>query len=108
MFKEILADAFPIIEKFAPIVATALGCPIPAIASVALNLVSSAFECQKKDLPSLIQTIIADPNAEAKLTQVAGSLPNISEQSISNMIRLPTDFEINVKIHWDATNHIDN
>ena len=71
MFKDLLGDIFPIIEKAAPILATALGSPIAGSASViALNLLASAFGININDANKLSTAIYADPDAAIKLKEV--------------------------------------
>jgi hypothetical protein len=67
-FKAALQDILPIIEKGAPIVASALGSPL---AGVAVSALASAFDGDFKDIPGLIEHIksSADPDGQLQEAQ---------------------------------------
>ena len=62
MFKELLTDAWPIIEKTAPIVAAALGGPYAGTATLVFNLLSKNFLAERRRIfQSLVKNIMDDP-----------------------------------------------
>ena len=68
MFKDVLGDAFPLIEKFAPLIATAVSSPAAGAATmIGLNLLANAFGIKPSSLDKLGDSIVGDPNCEKKL-----------------------------------------
>jgi len=104
MFKEILADAWPIIEAASPIVATALGGPLGGTASIVFKLLGNAFNCPTHDIPTLVKNIIEDPEAHAKLLTVQSGIPDAYKQMLKDILRLPDEAEINIKMKWESQN----
>ena len=72
-FRELLSDAMPIIEKFAPIVATKINLPLGS-SLMLLGLVYTAFDAPSKDgnfdFAQLSKNIVNDPDVDSKLKQL--------------------------------------
>lgn len=74
MFKEILGEAFPIIQKVAPVIAGAVGSPVAgAAAMLGVNLVANAFGISNRDIHKLGDAILSNPDADNRLTELEGS-----------------------------------
>lgn len=101
MFKEALSEVFPLIEKVAPVVAQALGGPYAGTASLVLGLVAKAFGVDKHDVPALVKSILEDPESHAKLLDVQSEIPNEFVEMFRNLLKLPKEAEVNVKLRWD-------
>ncbi len=101
MFKEILGDAFPIIEKAAPILAGILGSPVSGVvANVALKAVAKKFgidDLAANDLPAAITN---DPEAEHKLCQLEQM---VSDFFKDHSIPMPSHLEVNLTVKADFT-----
>lgn len=66
-WKEAFVDILPVIEKAAPIIATAIGSPMAGTASVALSVLAKVFSQQQWDIPGIVHAVTNDPEAESKL-----------------------------------------
>lgn len=96
MFKELLKDAWPLIEKGAPILAGALGSPVAGIgASLAINMLGSAFGVNPNNIDELKNAIINHPLSNDLLADVENGF------SVFFKNRLPLKAEINVKLEWE-------
>lgn len=104
MFSEILKAAFPIIEKTAPVLAGALGSPLAGMgANFAISLLSSKFGIKPKDIEDLSHSILNDPNAEDKLTELEETFAHWFATNTSK-IPLPSNAELNIKVNWNRVN----
>lgn len=93
MFKEILGDAFPLLEKYAPMVASTLGSPIAGSATAfVLNSLRTSFGINDPDISKLGAAIVSSNDACDILSQLESNLKNI---------RLPSSIEINIKLAWN-------
>ena len=102
MFKELLGEAFPIIEKVAPLVASLVGSPIAGIAStVAISALGKAFGVSSSDVAQISQAITADPDG------CSGKLANLESQFAewfqngATSLKMPSAVEVNVKMNWN-------
>jgi hypothetical protein len=102
MFNEMFHEALPLIEKAAPMLAAALGCPYVSTATLAVNLISKAFGAEKQDLPTLVKNILEDPLSQQKLAGVQSSLSNEHKELLIDKLRLPSSAELNIKLEWSA------
>lgn len=68
--KELLKDSFPVIEKFAPTVAGALGGPIGVAVGFIVPALAKAFGADPTDFNDISDKIINDPNVSEKLQHV--------------------------------------
>jgi hypothetical protein len=103
MFKEILGEAFPIVQRVAPIIATALGSPIAGSATMfGLNLLASAFGVNPSNIKSLENAIVTDPDAESRLGDLESQFSDWF-QSNAHKFKMPLKAEINVKLEWQPT-----
>lgn len=104
MFKEILGDAFPIIEKFAPIIGSALGSPAAGTAAgYLINLVANAFGVNISDIRKLAPAILGDDRAGEKLSDLEFTFADwIQNASRNFQLKLPQKIELNLKVEWAA------
>lgn len=101
MFKQILQDIFPILEKVAPTFATALGSPIAGVASTfALSILANKFGLNPKDVAKLPEVINADPECNDKLCEIENTFADWFKNN-AQQIKSPSKAEINVKVEWD-------
>lgn len=97
--KGLFGDAIPIIQKFAPSVASAITSPIGFAAGYVLPLLASAFNTSPRDLNTLAAKIFEDPNAGEKLAEIehdhgdwlCGILQSVTHLSSA---------DIHVKLEW--------
>jgi hypothetical protein len=102
MFKELLADVFPVIEKAAPIIAQALGGPFVGTAITAFNLLSKVFGSSTYDIPLLVKNIMEDPESHQKLLQIQSDFPAAMKEMFIKSLKLPIEAEINIRLVWEA------
>lgn len=101
MFKEILGDAFPLIEKLAPAFASALTSPMGgAITLTAINLLSNAFGLNPKEVKKLGETIVNDPDSDSILENLEETFSALIRQNWN--LKMPTKAEITIKLEWPA------
>jgi len=101
LIKEGLKDAIPLIEKFAPAIASLIG-GVPGIAaSSALSLLNSAFNSNSSDLPGLATKILSDPNVESKLQEL-NNTHGTWLTYVENLKKLKKA-EININLEWDTS-----
>lgn len=101
MFKEVLADVFPLIEKFAPTVANALGSPWAGAVSIGvLNLLGNAFGVNPADPKNLCTHIQATSDAEGILSQLEFNFADWIKSS-NVQFKMPNKAELNIKLEWD-------
>ncbi len=100
--KELLNDAFPIIEKCAPSIAGAIG-GVPGFAlGFILPALSKAFNAPSGDIPQLVTNILNDPDNKAKLAKIQDEHGWIATLS-TEMNRL-AGAEITVRLNWITPN----
>lgn len=106
MFKDILGEVFPVIEKAAPIFASVLGSPLAGGAtSIALNLLGTAFGVNPAQIEDLKTAIKSNPRSE----DIIGRLEDMFSawiKSNGDMI-MPRRLEVNVKLEWPDDNSKD-
>ena len=93
MFKEILGDAFPLIEKFAPAIATAVATPTAGLATaVGMHLLGVAFGIQPGNADALKDAIMHNPE----------QLGSLNEKFVKyfQFVRMPAEAELNIKLKW--------
>lgn len=95
-FKELLGEAFPIIEKCAPVVATAVGGNIAGTAIAALMLVGKYFNSPKPfRVTDIKDAILNHPESESILKNLAenfsGEMVDILKQHFPKEIEINTD-----------------
>lgn len=95
MLKDIFGEAFPILEKFAPLLAGAVGSPGASFGTaVALNVLARAFDLPPNELGQIKEAIVSDPEAQNKLETIEGNFSNWFKNN-----HLTVDMDI--KIHCD-------
>ncbi len=101
MFKDLVKDAFPILEKYTPIIATALGSPYGGAAAMfGLNLLGSVFGVQPDHIDNLNQTIAEHPDPATALSGVDDRFRTwLSGHPIN--FKMPTEAEISLRLKWD-------
>lgn len=97
--KGLLSDALPLIENFAPAVATAIGGPVGFAAGYILPILANAFGTHPTDIKQLAANILSDPNAAQKLQTINtehGDLLSGVMDSVGNLLHA----EVNIKLDW--------
>jgi hypothetical protein len=98
MFKELLADAWPIVEKVAPIIASAVGGPLVGSAATAITLLAKKFNIH--DLTQIAAGILNDPQAEEKLAEANLDFSDeMTKAAVKSLSKLASA-EIHVKLAW--------
>jgi hypothetical protein len=91
----------PMIEKSAPMIASAMGGPIAGIATTALILIKNAFGLPTEATPAdLLTAIQSHPDAETILAKLNATHGTWLAKVVS-MVDNPTTAEINVKLTWN-------
>lgn len=105
MFKEILGEAFPIIEKASPLIAGVIGGPYAGTALAAIKVVANAFGANPYNFKDIIDKIIFHPDAAGVLATVADKLP----ESMVDCYReyLPSEFELSIKAKWPSAEKVE-
>jgi hypothetical protein len=102
MFRNILDDVFPVIEKVAPVLATVLGSPVAGVAtSLGLNLLADKFGVPHADMQNLQDAIKNDPQSESKLSEIDKSLIKFISNQVDNPKPM-TKFSMHLDMEWDA------
>jgi hypothetical protein len=94
-----LKDALPIVERFAPTLASVLG-GVPGLAATsALSLLGAAFGSDTSDFHKLATTILSDSNVQDKLQNLekihSAWLP------FSDNLKKLTKAEVHINLEWD-------
>lgn len=87
----------PLISKFAPVLATALGSPI---AGIVTSLIASAFGGDPKNLPDLVSKIGADTESQNKLAQLELDHGDLIKTLL--ITRPPTKIDLHVIVSYDT------
>lgn len=99
IFAEGLHEAFPIIQKFAPVISTVIG-GVPGIAATsALSLLGAAFNAHPSDLHQLATNIMGDTEAASKLTTLEGY--HASWLPFADNLKKLKKAEIHLILDWD-------
>lgn len=77
-------DLIQTVVKAAPILGDIIGGPV---GSTALSLIAKVFDGNPLDIPSLIQKISDDPEAQLKLKQIEVQLNQIDSQNYSTQVQ---------------------
>jgi len=96
LFKNLLKDAWPIIEKSAPVIASSLQIPYVGTAMAAINVLAKAFGVENFDIPALGKAIVDDPDCENKLCDIENNYGELLKNIITN--HFPSEAEINIKL----------
>lgn len=99
--KELFKDAMPVIEKSAPVLGGMLGGPIGLVMGNVIPLLANAFETHPANLQDLVQAIIKDPHAEAKLKSVQDVHADWLSSLMDNVNALESA-EISIKLKWQT------
>ena len=98
--REVFSDALPIIEKFAPTLARAIGGPFGAGIGYVIPLLATAFSDNNFDLKRIADTILNDPLAPDKLGAIEHEHCDILCNLLGTVDRLMSA-EINIKLNWN-------
>ncbi len=98
MIKEILSEAWPVIEKVAPVVAQALAGPLAGSAITALGLLAKKFDAN--DIVKLISNINSDPDAEAKLQEIDVDFSNEMTRAAVKSVGQLQNLKANIELNW--------
>lgn len=98
MIKEMLADAWPVIEKVAPALANALGGPLVGSAVTALGFLAKKLNTNGWE--SMIQAITNDPDAETKLQEIDSDFSNeMTKAAVVSLGKLAS-LKANLELTW--------
>ncbi len=98
-FKDLLSDALPVISKFAPSIAGAIGGPVGVAAGYVVPLLANAFGVHPSDTAGLAQKILHDSESQGKLEQLEiehGDQVCGLMNSIDNLASL----KLNIELTW--------
>jgi hypothetical protein len=98
-FKELFKDALPLITKFAPSIAGAIGGPVGIAAGYVVPILANAFGTHPTNIAGLVQQIVSDPNTQGKLEALEVDHGDWIESLLDTTERL-TSAEINIKLGW--------
>lgn len=97
-FKEFLGDAFPIIEKYAPVVATAIGGNMAGTAVAALMLVAQYFDSPKPlNIPNIKDAILNHPEPESILKKLGANFSGEMLELLKSHFPKEIDIDTDVK-----------
>lgn len=99
MLQELLKDVFPLIQKSAPTIASALGSPALGIPAMwALSLIGNKFgiDVQHTDPQELVKVMTSDPQCTDKLCQLEN---HFAEWFKGSEIKI-SEAEVNIKIKF--------
>jgi hypothetical protein len=99
--KEILKDALPMIQKFAPSIGAAIGGPIGIATGFVLPILTNEFNAHPQNFGQLVTNMLQDIEAPAKLQKLEkehGSWVSELMDSVNSL----AEAEINVKLKWDT------
>ena len=103
MFKEILGEAFPIIEKVAPVIASVIGSPVAGAATmIGLNILGNAFDVDPGDIKKLSDVIVSNPHAPDRIASLESQFSEFLQNNISK-IPLPAKINVNFTIEWQTS-----
>jgi hypothetical protein len=103
MFKDFLGEAFPIVQKYAPLLATTIVSPgAGAVAMFGLNLLGNAFGLSPDHLDTLDKTISLHPDPGSTLAGIDDRFSSFL-QAHPLALRFPKQAEITLKLTWDDT-----
>lgn len=98
---EIKKSILPLIEKSAPLIATALGGPIGSAVGWAVGLLAHAFNSDPTDIKSLADAMQNDENLHDKLCDLESKNCDWLQKILSDIkIKMPVSAEITLKIQW--------
>jgi hypothetical protein len=97
-FKEAFAELLPVIEKAAPMIASALGGPLAGTASVAVSALAKVYGSLPSDIPSLIKDIKNDSDSDTKLKNAQSLFQQSMFESYAGL--LPR--KLTIVIDWTA------
>ena len=103
MFKEILGEAFPVLQKIAPVIANAVGTPTAGSAAIiGMNLLANALDLNPANLNQIGPAILANPDANNILASLEDRFAGWFKSYVPTL-KMPISLEINVKMTWDPT-----
>jgi len=102
MFKEVLGEAFPFIEKFAPSIATVIGSPIAgSLSALALQMIGHALGVSSD--PNVIREhIVQNPDCQGVLSQLESTFGEYVRNAHFT-IKMPIKAELNLKLEWEQS-----
>lgn len=98
--KSLLAEAFPIIEKFAPTLGIALGGAPGFAAGYILPLLANAFGSSPKDIGSIAKNILSNNNTPNILKDLESSHGDWLSTLATDIPQM-TSGEISINLKWD-------
>lgn len=99
ILKDKFKDVLPIISKFAPSIASAIGGPFGMAAGYIIPILANAFGTNPGDINGIVHQLMNDPMAESKLEDLEhehGDWLCTLTQSVSNLVKA----NINISLEW--------
>jgi hypothetical protein len=97
--KDVLEDAFPLIEKFAPALGSAIGGPPGFALGFVINTLFGTFNTRSHDIKQLINDMKSDPNVGDKLQAIEKDCLDIINNVPTNLNQLK-GCKINIELEW--------
>src|SRR5271166_2558429 len=97
--KEVLKDAIPLIEQFAPGIAGIIGGPSGVAIGIALPLIAKAFNTSPSDFGGLVHNIVTDPSVGDKLKALDAEHGGWL-QGLAKEFPQPSHVEVNLKMDF--------
>ncbi len=98
MFKELLVDAWPVIEKVAPAIATAIGGPLVGSAATAVTFLAKKFNVN--DIALIASNILNDPQAEEKLAEANLDFSDEMTKAAVKSLGKLSSLKANLELTW--------
>lgn len=97
--KDMLNEALPVIETFAPTVARAIGGPVGIAASYIIPILGRSYGLNSSHWDALSGAISSDPDAQTKLQKIENEHGTILND-LMNVVHNLQSSEINIKMNW--------
>lgn len=101
MFKQILGEAFPLLEKVAPLIASVVGSPVAGSAAVVgMNLMANALGLNPANVEQVGPAILSHPEISSVLRSLESKFgPWL--KSFNPTSAMPSSMKINIELMWD-------
>lgn len=101
MFKEILGESWPVLQKVAPVIASAIGTPAAGSAAiVGMNLLANALGINPANINQIGPAILSHPDSNEVLSSLESRFSEWFKSYVPTL-RMPTSLEINIKMTFD-------
>ena len=96
---DIFKESFPLIEQYAPAVATAINAPLGVAASFIMPILTQAFGVQTGDIKGLASSIIKDTDAPSILKNIQSLHGDWLTELLQSANKL-SKAQITVNLEW--------